>query len=489
MRHKLLLACALGSMLTVSGARAQPYETPPLPAAPRALNIDAPAERTLPNGLRVIVARRPGVQLVTAQLLLLSGAETDPNQRAGRAAVTAEMLTKGTSRHSASALASAAEALGGSLDSSAGWNRSTVSITVSAPMLDAALGLVSETVLQPTFAQAELDRLRARTLDGLKVAYTQPGFLATMAAERLLFGSGPYGHPASGTPVSLPRITRADLVAQHRENYRPDNAVLILAGDIDADAAQQLANRHFAHWRKPTRPLLEASVAGSGAGLPQSFAVIDMPNSDQAAVTLAVSVPPRGLDRAVADVTNSVLGGGYSSRLNQEIRIKRGLSYGAGSQLDARRQGGLWRASVQTKNESAAEVVALLQSEFDRLASTPVSDDELSARKATLIGEFSRSVETTAGLSAAVSGLVVAGLPTTELRRRIDALTAVSAGDVQHYATTYLGTAQRRVVVVAGESGKFTDALKSALPTGSPPIVVVKQSTLDLEFNEGLAQP
>ena len=489
MSQKLLLACALGSMLTASGAHAQPYETPPPPAAPRALNIDAPAEHTLPNGLRVIVARRPGVQLVTAQLLLLSGAETDPVRRAGRAAITAEMLTKGTRRHSASALASAAEALGGSLDSGASWNRSTVSITVSAPMIDAALGLVSETVLQPTFAQAELDRLRAHTLDGLKVAYTQPGFLATVSAERLLFGSGPYGHPASGSPVSLPRITRADLVAQHAQNYRPDNAVLILAGDIDTDAARQLATRHFGHWRKPIRPLPEATAAGPGTGLPQSFAIIDMPSSDQAAVTLAVSVPPRGLDRAVADVTNSVLGGGYSSRLNQEIRIKRGLSYGAGSQLDARRQGGLLRASVQTKNESAAEVVALLQSEFDRLASTPVSDDELGARKAALIGEYSRSVETTAGLSAAVSGLVVAGLPTAELRRRISALTEVNASDVQRYAATYLGTTQRRVVVVAGESAKFSDALRAAIPKGSPAIAVVKQSTLNLESNEGLARP
>ena len=489
MSRKLLLACALGSMLIGPGAFAQPYETPPPPAAPRALNIDAPAERILPNGLRVIVARRPGVQLVTAQLLLLSGAETDPDRRAGRAAVTAAMLTKGTRRHSASALARAAEALGGSLDSGAGWNRSTVSITVSAPMLDAALGLVSETVLQPTFAQAELDRLRARTLDGLKVAYTQPGFLATLAVERLLFGSGPYGHPAGGSPISLPRITRADLVAQHTENYRPDNAVLILAGDIDIEAAQQLANRHFGHWRKPIRPLPVTTAASPGTGLPQSFAIIDMPSSDQAAVTLAVSVPPRGADRAVADVTNSVLGGGYSSRLNQEIRIKRGLSYGAGSLLDARRQGGLLRASVQTKNESAAEVVALLQSEFDGLASAPVPDDELDARKATLIGEFSRSVETTAGLTAAVSGLVVSGLPTAELRQRIGALTAVNASDVQRYAMTYLGTAQRRVVVVAGESGKFTDALRAAVPQGAPAIAVVKQSTLDLEFNDGLARP
>ena len=211
-----------------------------------------------------------------------------------------------------------------------------------------------------------------------------------------------------------------------------------------------------------------------------------MPASGQAGVTLVVPVPPRGLDRAAADVMNSVLGGGYSSRLNQEIRIKRGLSYGAGSRLDARRQGGVLEASAQTKNESAAEVVGLLQGEFDRLATTPVPDDELAARKATLIGEFSRSVETTAGLGAVVSSLVVAGLPTTELGRRIDALSAVTAADVQRYASANLGAAGRRVVV-AGEASRFGDALQAAVPGGAPAVLTVPAPALDLDAPAGLS--
>jgi zinc protease len=470
---------ALGATLVLFAAQdaalAQPYPQPPAPAAPRPLTVQTPVESTLPNGLRVVLAERRGVRLVTAQLLVLSGSEADPPKLPGLASMTAALLTKGTRTHNASALASAAEALGGSLDSGAGWNRSVVSITVAEPLLDAALGLVAEVAMQPTFAQAELDRARTQALDELKVAYARPTTLATLAAERLLFGAAAYGHPAGGTPASLPRIARDDLVALHHAHYRPDNAVLVLAGDIDAAGARRLAAKHFGAWKASGKaPGAAAPIAP--APLPTPIAAIDMPQSGQAGVVLVVPAPPSNTDRAAGAVTNAVLGGDYSSRLNQEIRIKRGLSYAAFSGLDARRQAGELRASVQTKNESAAEVVALVQAEFDRLISTPVPADELAARKTTLIGSFSRSVETTAGLGGAVASLVVAGVPTDDLGKRIAALQAVSAADVQRYATAYFGVDKRRVVV-AGDAAKFGAALKAAAP-GAP---LIKADALELE--------
>ena len=469
-----------GALLALA-AQAQPYETPPPPAAPRELRIGAPIEQTLPNGLRVVLAERRGVQLVSAQLLVLSGSEVDPPQRAGLASLTAGLLTKGTRRYSASALAQAAETLGGSLDSAAGWNQSTVAITVAVPQLDAALGLVGEAVLHPSFAQAEIDRLRAQTLDEMKVAYSQPGTLASLAAQHVLFGTGAYGHPASGTPVSLPRIKRADLQALHTQRFRPDNAVLVLAGDLDAATALKLANKHFGAWKKPKMALPAASLASTG--LPVELAVIDMPKSGQAAVVVVLPVPDNERDRAARDVMNSVLGGGYSSRLNQEIRIKRGLSYGAGSRLEARREGGVLRVSVQTKNESAAEVLGLVQGELDGLMKAPVGSEELSARKATLIGNFSRSVETTAGLNEAVGSLIVAGRSPAELQRRIETLGAVSAAEIQAYAAATLVPARRRVVV-AGVASQFMDALKAR----GAAVTVVPQEALDLERGDALVR-
>jgi zinc protease len=479
-RRALLLALAAGG---VAAAHGQGFDQAPQPGAPRPLAIAAPVEQRLPNGLRVVLAERRGVQLVTAELVVLAGSEVDPPGRAGLASMTAGLLTKGTRRHSATQLAQAAESLGGALDGGAGWHQSGVGITVTVPKLDAALALVSEVVQQPAFAPAELDRLRAQSLDELKVAYSQPGRLAALAAQRLLYGAGPYGHPAGGTPVSLTTITRADLVALHAARYRPDNAVLVLAGDLDAATALQLARRHFGRWQPP-RGAPAAADLPPNAALPQVAAVLDMPQAGQAAVVVATPLPPLGADRATAAVMNSVLGGGVSSRLNQEIRIKRGLSYSAGSGLDARPDGGSLRAVIQTKNESAAEVVTLVQAELDRLATAPVGADELAARKATVIGDFSRSVETTAGLAAAVKGLIVAGRSPAELRTRIDALSAVSAEDVQRYAAAHLGQTGRRVVV-AGAAARFAPAMREA----QPGLVVVPSGRLDLDQGGGLLAP
>ncbi|MEO8081608.1 MAG: pitrilysin family protein [Caldimonas sp.] len=465
-------------------AVAQPYPTPPPPAPPRPLTIAAPSEQRLANGLRVVVARRDNVPLVSAELVVLSGAEVDPPRLAGLASLGASLLTQGTQHHSAPEIAAAAEALGGSLGSGAGWNQSLVSITVTTPKLDAALALLSESVMEPAFAQEEIDRLRAQELDGLKVAYANPGTLASMAAEKLAYGSSPYGHPAGGTPASLPRITRADFLTWHDSNFRPGNAVLILAGDVTPQAALALAQRHFGAWKAAAvAPPTPVSAAPQAAAMPR-VAVIDMAHSGQAAVVVASALPVQGSgDWAVGSVVNAMLGGTTSSRLNQEIRIRRGLSYGAGSRISPRGQEALFLASVQTKNESAAEVVRLIDAEIDRFIAVPVEAAELDARRETLIGGFSRSVETSAGLANAIRGLIVTGRSPAELTTRIQALQAVSPADVQRYAATRLGAANRRVVV-AGEAAAFGSALVAA----SPGAVTVPLAELDLEGVGGLSR-
>jgi len=476
-------AAAIALALVGALAIAQPYTTPPPPAAPRPLAIAAPSEMKLGNGLRVIVARRQGIPLVSAELVALAGAEADPPRLSGLSSLSAALMTQGTKRHSAPELAAAAEALGGSLDSGAGWNQSLVSMTVLTPKLDAALALVAEVAREPVFAPDEIERVRTQTLDALKVAYASPGTLAALVAERLAYGNGAYGHPASGTPESLPRIARDDLVVAHRRTFRPDNAVLILAGDIAPEAGLALARRHFGAWTAPAAPA-PASPTATAARNGPPVAIVDMAKSGQASVVVALALPERsGSERAIGAVLNSVLGGGYSSRLNQEVRIKRGLSYGASSGLDARREAALFRVSVQTKNESAAEVVGLVQAEIDRLMNEPIPADELAARKLTLIGGFSRSVETTAGLATAIRSLVVANRPPAELKERIGQLEAVTAADIQRYAAAHLGAANRRLAV-AGEASAFAAALKAS----EPGLVTVAQDALDLERSDGLSR-
>ena len=469
-------------LAAAAAAMAQPFEKPPPAAAPRPLTIAAPSEQRLDNGLRLITARREGVPIVSALLVVLSGSEADPPQLSGLAELTAGLLTEGTKRHTAPELAAAAEALGGSLDSGAGWGQSTVSITVTTPKLDAALGLVAEVAREPTFAPEEIDRLRTQMLDGLKVAYTNPARMAGLAAVRLAYGSSAWGHPASGTPSSLPRIARADLVALHAATFRPDRAVLILSGDIDPALALTLARTHFGSWKAPATPALPAPPIPATAAPGPALAVIDMPSAGQAGVVLALPLPPRqGTDWATGAVLNSVLGGGYSSRLNQEIRIKRGLSYGAESHIQGRQGSALFTAAVQTKNESAVEVVSLLQAEIDRIAQAPIGDEELTARKAALIGGFSRSVETTAGLASAIDALIVSGRSPADLKTQIGTLEAVRAADVQRYAAANLAAANRRIAV-AGVADRFSAGLKAAVPG----LESIAADQLDLDRPNGL---
>ena len=438
----------------------------------------------LGNGLRVIVARRDGVPLVSAELVALTGAEADPPRLAGLASLSASLMTQGTRRHSAPQLAAAAETLGGSLDSAAGWNHALVSITVTTPKLDAALALVAEVAREPVFANDEIERVRTQALDGLKVAYAEPSTLASIVAQRLAYGPGAYGHPASGTPDSLPRIVSrrsrrrapagvparqrgADPCRRHRRRGRP--GAWRDATSAAGPRRQRRSSRRRAPW-----PIRRARPA----------AIVDMTHSGQTGVVLALALPDRSdEERTVGAVLNAVLGGGYSSRLNQEIRIKRGLSYGVSSGIEARREAALLRVSVQTKNESAAEVVGLMQAEIDRLMTQPVGAEELAARKTTLIGDFSRSVETTAGLAGAIRSLVVANRPAAELKTRIERIEAVGPAEVQRYAAAQLGMSRRRIAV-AGEAAGSPKALLATLPGA----VIVREDALDVDRGESLSR-
>lgn len=435
--------------------------TPPAPGPARALTVPTPSLQALDNGLQVVSVRRAGLPLVTAQLLIRSGGERDPHALAGLADLTAHLLVKGAAGKTAPQIAAEAEALGSSLDAAAGWDESAVGITVTTPKLSQALALLSDVVRRPDFSAEELKRAQAQAIDDLRLELSQPTALARLAANRAVFGAGAYGHSRAGTPASLGRIGRTDVQALHASLYRPDNAVLVFTGDIAPARALALAQASFGDWKVPATPLPSAPPGSAPSTLP-ALLVIDQHGAGQAGVVAAHRAPPRNdADFYIGTVANAVLGGSYSARLNQEIRIKRGLSYGAFSTLDPRRDAGLWLASAQTKNPSAPQVVDLMLGEFTRLGTTRLGADELAARKATLIGSYGRSLETTAGLAARVGGLAVYGIDLAEIGRYIQRVQAVTPAQVQGYAKAHLGGAQ---VVVVGDAGQFGAALAKAHP-------------------------
>jgi zinc protease len=461
-------------MFLAAGAIAQ--EQPPAPSAPKSGIIPAVRESKLKNGLTIAVVEKHSVPLVTVQLLVRSGASSEPTEKAGLANLTASMLTKGTKTRSATQIAEEMEFLGGSINSGAGWNNSNVSITVTPDKLDKAMNILADVVLNPAFKTDELELLRSQTLDGLTFSLKQPGFLGTFVASKYAFGE----HPAGGTPTSIAAIGTADVAAFHRAHFVPGNAVLIYTGDISNTAAVAASNKFFGKWAGKAPGSSDAGSPSSTAG--NRLLVVDLPNSGQAAVSYRKAVGSVGRrDRLYypSSVLNSLIGGGYSSRLNQEIRIKRGLSYGAGSNFGWRSTRTNFTATAQTKNESAAEVTQLVLAEVKRLAEGTIPEAELTPRKSVLTGGFGRNLETTVGLSAAVADLFSFGIPTTELSKYIQNVNLVTDAEIRSFASRNLMGGD---IIIVGDYSVFKDDLAKRFPNAK--IEVIKAADLDLSQDD-----
>ena len=441
----------------------------------KSVNIPAVKESKLANGLRVAVVHKPNVPLVTIQLIITSGASLEPVEKAGLADMTASMLTKGTKTRSATQIAEEVEFLGGFIFSGANWNASTVNITVTTDKLDAAMTILSDVVLNPSFDEKELDLLKSQSLDGLVFNLTQPGFLANYVASSFTFGE----HPTNGTPDSIKSISRNDIIDFQSQWFSPANGILIFAGDIDARKADALAAKFFGQWKAGSTGAKSTASAANSHSSGGRLLVIDLPNSGQAAVTYAKALDSfRRVESTYyfpASVLNSVLGGGYSSRLNQEIRIKRGLSYGAGSAFAWRRVGSNFSTRTQTKNESAPEVVELVLAEINRLANGEIPDQELVPRKSVLTGGFGRNLETTRGVANALAELYGFGVPTTELNSYTNSVNGVSEAQIRNLAAKNLLGGD---IIIVGDYSKFKDDLAKRFPKMKTE--VIKADELDI---------
>ncbi len=456
--------------------------TEPKPSAPRSAKIPAVVEKKLSNGMTVAVVQKTSTPMVTIRFLVKNGAGAEPNDKAGLANLTASMLTKGTATRSATEIAEAIEFLGGSINSGAGWNSSFVSVTVTSDKVDAAMDILADVILKPKFDEAELDLLKSQTLDSLTFSLKQAGSLTSYAASTYAF----LEHPAGGTADTIAKITVSDVKRYYNAMFDRSRAVLIFAGDISPANAAGMANMHFVEG---------AVVSGVGSGPGNPFddggidigppppdkgriLVIDLPNSGQASVTYAaklVKTGRKGTQYYTASVLNSVLGGGYSSRLNQEIRIKRGLSYGAGSSFSWRAEDSNFSTGAQTKNESAAHVAELILAEIKRLSSTNVAVTEMTPRKSVLTGTFGLNLETTAGLAGAVSDLYSFGIPLTELNAYVRKVNGVTAASIRSFAGTNLNGG---VIIIAGDYSVFKDDLAKRFPKMK--VDVIPAEKLDL---------
>jgi zinc protease len=428
-------------------------QTPPPPQPAKEVHFPAFEQRTLGNGLRVVVVEQHETPAVGLQLLVQAGKAHEPAAKAGLSQATAALLREGTATRSAQQIAEAIDAVGGDLSSNGSWDSAYASVQVTADQLDLGLDLLSDVILRPAFPAEEVERWRNQTLNGLQIRAEDAAYLADAAFDRALFGTHPYGLPDDGTPESVRALTRDDLVAFHRAHYVPNGAVLAVVGDVKPADAFARVESAFGGWKKGTDPEVP-KVTEASRDKPRIL-VVDKPDAVQTEIRVGqVGLAFKDPDFFASQIYNSVLGQGASARLFEEVRRKRGLSYGAGSTFIRAYQPGPFRASTFTKSESTAEALQVTLDVIAGMAKEPVPAAELAERKTFITGAFPLEIETPDGIASKVIEALKYGYDRAWLESYRDKLDAVTAEQVQSFAARRIHP-ERALVVLVGNAAAF----------------------------------
>jgi zinc protease len=452
-------------------------EKPPSPGAPHRADLPTPVEKTLANGLRVIAfplrsaPKAHAMPLVAAQLIVRGGASAESEAEAGLATLMTSLLTQGSAQRSAVEMAQAVDGFGARLDAASGYDASIVSLTALTHVFPQAFALFDEIIRYPSFPEAEVERVRAKAIGDLALSYSSPSSLARLVSQRVAFGSAPYGHPVSGTAETLATLDRARIVAFHERFFRPDNATLIVGGDLSPEDAFALAEQQFGDWHAPAAALPQPAPFSAPAPSAR-VVIVDKPDAGRTAIVVGrVGLARRSPAYAAGVVATAVLSG-YSGRLNQEVRVKRGLSYGAGAQLLARREPGLFLASTLVDHTKVVEATGVVLDTLHGLAATAPEAGELVTRKATVSGGFSRSIETIDGITGVLGELALYGVPLGELGAYLPEIEAVDPAMVQQFAAA---TFEDLFVVLVGDASAFGEAIAATYSN----VTTIAQADLD----------
>ncbi len=449
-RLVVCVAAAAGTGL-LAGAQGPDRSAPPRPGPAPALTLPAITRRALSNGAPVWVVERHGVPVVHVTLVIRAGAWADPPDRFGLASLTAAMLDEGAGERDALAVADALDALGADLVTSAGWDASVVDLHVPVARLADALPILADVVLRPRFEDAELERLRAERLTSLQQARDNPAAIAGLAFPRLVYGPAHrYGTGLQGTAETLKAFTTADLRAFHTRVYRPEHAVFIVVGDLAADEAVARLDRAFGAWRGTGPPPAAAPLAGPPPPRGRQVYLVDKPGAAQSQIRIGwVGAPRTTPDYYAIEVLNTILGGSFTSRLNQNLREQHGYTYGASSRFDFRAGAGPFFAAAGVQTDKTAEALREFFKELEGIRQ-PVPADELERAKNYLALRFPRRFETTRGVASQLAELAIYQVPDDFFTTYVDRIQAVTAADVARVAARYIQP-DRFLILVVGD--------------------------------------
>jgi predicted Zn-dependent peptidase len=447
---------------------------PPKPTAPPALKLPPVQKQRLSNGLEVWTVAQHEVPMLQANLIVRAGSAADPPSKYGVAAMTANMLDEGAGGKTALELADAFEFLGAELGTTSTFDYSAVRLSTPVSKLPEAMSLMADVVMRPSFPANELERLRKERLTRLLQARDDPAAIIEIAFPRLVFGDRHrYGTSSGGGEAEVKAMTLDDVRGFYQAYYRPENATLVVVGDVDPAKVRQLLEQTFGSW-KPT------GTAGKPAPLPapeqlstRQIYIVDKPGAAQSQIRIGwVGVPRATPDYPTLQVLNTILGGSFTSRLNTNLRETHGYAYGAFSGFDERVTAGPFSARAGVQTDKTAEALKEFFNEFAGILK-PIPSDELEKAKNYVALGFPSEFETTSDLARKLEEQIVHNLPDEYFPSYIRSIVQVTGSGVEKAAARYIQPDKFAVVVVGDR--KVIEAPIRALKLGPVEVLTVEQ--------------
>ena len=420
---------------------------PPKAGPPPPLKVPSIQKRTLSSGVPVWIVELHKVPVVHVSLVVKSGSGVDPVGKYGIASLTAEMLDEGAGQRNSLQIADAIDYLGASLSTSSTSDASFVDLHVPVARLGDALPIMADVALRPSFPQAELQRVRKELLASLLQAQDDPASLIQFAFPRLVFGpQHRYGTVSIGTVAAVKGFSVADLRQFHAQHYVPSNAALIVTGDVTAASTVVRLEAAFGAWKGAPAP--HTAVPAAPQLTTRQVYLIDKPGAAQSQIRIGwVGVPRSTPDYFALRVLNTILGGSFTSRLNQNLREEHGYAYGASSSFDMRSAAGPFYAGAGVQTDKTAEALTEFFKELDAIRK-PVPAEEIEKAKSYLSLLLPRNFETTESLAGSLAQVFVYNLPADYYTTYTTRIRAVTAADVQRAAERYIQPDKFAVVIV-----------------------------------------
>ncbi len=418
------------------------------------LSLTAPARATqlaeremLPNGMVILHTARHSVPMVSVVMAIKAGSISEPPAKAGLAYLTAALLNEGTQQRTSREISEAIEFVGGSLSASAGDDYTTASLTVLKKDIELGFNLLSDIVLHPAFREEEIARKKRITMNWLIQQQEDPGAVASIDFARAVYGDHPYGRQVQGTVDSIPTITRQDLIDFHGSYFAPNNTIVSVVGDISREELKLLLGKYFGNWQEKKIPeLVLPDIAPKQA---PSVIKVDKDLTQTNIILGHLGMSRMNPDYYAVIVMNYILGGGgFASRLVDNIRDNRGLAYDVHSYFDVNRFSGSFQAVLQTKNESANTAIAEVITEMKRMRAEKVSDRELSDAQSYLTGSFPLRIDSNSKIAGFNLAVEYYGLGLDYIDRYPSIINAVTKEDILRVARKYLDPANYVLVVV-----------------------------------------